>query len=134
MQVRMTSSSESGDVGIDVRGRIHVVDDDDQVRVAMVRLLASAGYAVLGHRSAESFLADCDSGEHGCVVLDMRLTGTSGLEIQRQLVEAGRDLPIIFISSVRSRTVPPSVTSSPEDARYRESPKAAVADCPYPAE
>jgi len=98
VQVRMTSSSESGDVGIDVRGRIHVVDDDDQVRVAMVRLLASAGYAVLGHRSAESFLADCDSGEHGCVVLDIAMPGLDGLDVQQALAQRGNQVPVIFLT------------------------------------
>jgi len=100
VEVRMTLPSEpgAGAVAVDARAQVHVVDDDDQVRTAMVRLLGSAGYGVRGHRSAESFLAECETDEHGCIVLDIAMPGLDGLDVQQALAQRGNPMPIIFLT------------------------------------
>ncbi|CDY76339.1 Nitrogen regulation protein NR(I) [Caballeronia glathei] len=78
---------------------VFVVDDDDSVRRALVRLIGSAGYRVKDFGSALAFLAcepltDCAA----CLVLDVRLPDLNGLELQRRLNGASATLPIIFIT------------------------------------
>jgi FixJ family two-component response regulator len=78
---------------------VRVVDDDDSVRTGVVRLLRAAGYEAVGYRSAGDFLLD-DSGRSapGCIVLDVRMPGPSGLELQDALAQRGVALPIIFLT------------------------------------
>jgi FixJ family two-component response regulator len=78
---------------------IFVVDDDASVRTAVRRLLMSVRTPVRLFASAEQFLADTPAGTRGCLILDVRLPGMSGLQLQQQLVEQGWNLPLIFISS-----------------------------------
>ncbi len=76
-----------------------VVDDDDSVRTALKRLLKALGFNVKTFKSAEDFL---DSGlvQHpDLLILDVRMTGMSGLELQRTLIEKGHDIPVIFITA-----------------------------------
>jgi FixJ family two-component response regulator len=78
---------------------VRVVDDDDSVRTGMVRLLRAAGYEAVGYRSAGDFLLGDPSGEApGCIVLDVRMPGPSGLELQEALAQRGVSLPIIFLT------------------------------------
>lgn len=77
---------------------VHVVDDDEPVRVALGRLLRSAGHAVVLHDSAEALLAACESDLAGCVVLDLNLPGASGLQLQERLAAQGCALPIVFLT------------------------------------
>ncbi|MHB1245529.1 MAG: response regulator transcription factor [Sulfuriferula sp.] len=77
---------------------IHVVDDDAALRRSLVFLLDSVGWRAQAHASAEDFLATPQSGEPGCLVLDIRMPGMSGLELQQVLRAQGRILPIIFIT------------------------------------
>ena len=77
---------------------IYVVDDDDALRDSLVWLLESAGYRVEAYSSAEAFLAAIVAGAGACVVLDVRLPGMSGLELQQELIEMGSTLPVIFIT------------------------------------
>jgi FixJ family two-component response regulator len=75
-----------------------VVDDDPGVRDSLDKLLRLAGFQVSLHGSVSDFLAaDCPEGP-ACLVLDVRLPGQSGLELQRELAGAQRQLPIIFIT------------------------------------
>lgn len=78
--------------------RIHVVDDDSQVRTAITRLLRSRGYLVQAYTSAEEFLATHDPDEHGCIILDVTMEGLDGLALQQMLVDGGETLPIIFLT------------------------------------
>jgi len=78
---------------------IAVVDDDGSVRNGLANLLRSAGYVVLGFDSAESFLAFEGYADFSCVVLDVRLTGRSGIDLRRQLKDDGIDMPTVFISA-----------------------------------
>jgi RNA polymerase sigma factor (sigma-70 family) len=77
---------------------VFVVDDDASVRDALEDLLRSVGLGVASFGSAQEFLASKRPDAPGCIVLDVRLPGASGLEFQRELTESSIQLPIIFIS------------------------------------
>jgi FixJ family two-component response regulator len=78
---------------------VHVVDDDDAVRTAVVRLLQAAGYEARGYGSAGEFLLGrSDRNAPGCVVLDVRMPGPSGLDLQEALGRLEVPLPIVFIT------------------------------------
>ena len=83
---------------------IHVVDDDDDQRNALLRLLGAAGYDARGHASVGDFLLHELHELHelpdrpGCLVLDLRMPGQSGLDLQGVLNERERSLPIVFLS------------------------------------
>jgi len=77
---------------------VFVVDDDTSMRDALRNLLRSVGLAVETFGSAHEFLSSPKSKGPGCLVLDVRLPGLSGLDLQRQLNEADVQIPIIFIS------------------------------------
>ena len=78
---------------------VHVVDDDDSVRAAVVRLLQAAGYEARGYGSAGEFLLGrTDRSAPGCVVLDVRMPGPSGLELQEALARLELELPIVFLT------------------------------------
>ncbi len=76
---------------------IHVVDDDDSFRVALGRLLTSAGHVVRGYSSTGEFLLNPPSGP-GCVLLDLQLPGPSGIDLQEAMHDCGIDLPVIFLT------------------------------------
>jgi FixJ family two-component response regulator len=78
---------------------VFVVDDDVSVREALQNLLRSVGLKVETFGTAEDFLSCKKSYSHGCVVLDVRMPGLSGLDLQRQLAESGREIPIVFITA-----------------------------------
>jgi FixJ family two-component response regulator len=77
---------------------VFVIDDDAAVRDAIRDLLLSVGHMVEPFASAEEFLARRDPQTSGCLVLDVRLPGTSGLELQKRLQAQKDKIPIIFIS------------------------------------
>src|SRR5258706_5313534 len=77
---------------------VFVVDDDQLVRGAVKDLLRSVGLTVESFGSAQEFLQSKRPDAPGCIVLDVRLPGASGLEFQRTLAESGIQLPVIFIS------------------------------------
>ena len=77
---------------------IFVVDDDDAVRDSLSDLIDSVGLAVATYPSAHEFLEVYDNAERGCLVLDIRMPGMSGLELQDRLNERGSTLPIVFIT------------------------------------
>jgi FixJ family two-component response regulator len=77
---------------------VFVVDDDASVRTAVKRLLQSIGLQVKTFDSAQAFLAHSDHDKPACLVLDVRMAGMSGIELQEQLTKAGLRMPIIFIT------------------------------------
>jgi FixJ family two-component response regulator len=80
-------------------GTVHVVDDDASFRTALERRLRIAGYTVRIYRSAEFLLNDTPNHNGvGCILLDVRLPGLSGPELQERLSERGSTLPILFLS------------------------------------
>jgi RNA polymerase sigma factor (sigma-70 family) len=79
---------------------VFLIDDDPSVRKALTRLIRSAGYQVQAFASAQDFL-ECGTGAHedsACLVLDVRMPGLSGLDLQRELSATTTPLPIIFIT------------------------------------
>jgi FixJ family two-component response regulator len=77
---------------------VYVVDDDPALRDSLRWLIESEGYRVLTYSTAERFLQACNPFAAACLVLDVRLPGMSGLELQRELVRRGETLPIIFMT------------------------------------
>jgi FixJ family two-component response regulator len=75
-----------------------VVDDDASVRRGLERLLRSAGYDVETFASARAFLDRGDYDRAGCLVFDVQMPGQTGLDLQRVLLEAGYDVPILFVT------------------------------------
>jgi RNA polymerase sigma factor (sigma-70 family) len=77
---------------------IFLIDDDAAVRHALSVFLESSGYSVRSFHSAEAFLEETECSEKGVILLDQRMTGMSGLELQAELARRGIALPIIFIT------------------------------------
>lgn len=77
---------------------VFVVDDDISIREALKNLFRSVGLKVETFNTAQDFLSSERALAPGCLVLDVRLPGLGGLDLQRQLAEANREIPIIFIS------------------------------------
>lgn len=78
---------------------VFVVDDDAAVRDGLALLLESAGLAAETYESAEAFLAACDPARPGCLVLDVRMPGASGLQLQQALAHRRAPWPIIFLTA-----------------------------------
>jgi FixJ family two-component response regulator len=81
-----------------ILGAVHVVDDDASWRKSVARLLSAAGYQVAPYESAEAFLGTANVNEPGCILLDVRMPGLTGLQLQQRLAEMRHVLPIIFVS------------------------------------
>ena len=77
---------------------VYVVDDDEAMRDSLRWLLESTGYRVTAYSTAERFLSAYKPGVASCVVLDVRMPGLSGLELQQELNRRGEMLPIIFVT------------------------------------
>jgi two-component system, LuxR family, response regulator FixJ len=77
---------------------VFVVDDDESVRGSLRFLLRSAGLESRAFGSAPEFLGAYDPGQPGCLVLDVRMPGMSGLELQQELNLRGAVIPVIFIT------------------------------------
>jgi FixJ family two-component response regulator len=77
---------------------IHVVDGDLSFRTAVTRLLRAAKYEVRGYASASEFLESDPCAEPGCILLDLRMPGVSGLDLQQSLARMEEPLPIIFLT------------------------------------
>lgn len=77
---------------------VYVVDDDESVRTALTRSLEKRGYRVHCFDSGNAFLEKYKAGGTGCLVLDVRMPGMSGLELQEKLIDRYPSLPIIFVT------------------------------------
>jgi FixJ family two-component response regulator len=78
---------------------VHLVDDDASLRAALGGLLRAAGYDVRAYASAAEFLLDDAAGASGCLLLDLRLKGPSGFDLQDALGRRGSGVPIVFMSA-----------------------------------
>jgi FixJ family two-component response regulator len=76
---------------------VHVIEDDESSRIASSRLLRHAGYVVRVYSTAAEFLTQLPT-EAGCLVLDVRLPGPSGLDLQERLATSENPLPIVFLT------------------------------------
>ena len=98
-------------------GRVHIVDDDESFRKAIERHLKYAGYEVATYASAEHLLERLPSESvPGCILLDVRIPGLSGPELQERLSELGSTLPIIFLTGYPDvRTTVRTIKAGAED-------------------
>jgi FixJ family two-component response regulator len=83
---------------VNTRPLIHIVDDDDSMRTALIELLKHTGFDALGYASTGEFLLNTIPDQHGCILLDIRLPGPSGLDLQAALLRKGIALPVIFLT------------------------------------
>ena len=95
---------------------ISIVDDDDALRNSLDDLIRSIGFRTQGFPSAEAFLNSNQARDTACLILDVRMPGMNGLDLQRQIVAANWRIPIIFITS-----------HADDDARVRALDAGAVA-------
>jgi FixJ family two-component response regulator len=90
------------------RSLVSIVDDDESVRESLPDLLRQFGFAAQAFSSAEAFLASEFVGQTRCLILDIKMPGMSGPDLQRELANRRQSIPIVFITasgdkSVRSR-------------------------------
>lgn len=85
-------------VGTDLRPAIFIVDDDQRVREGLAELIQSAGYEPLPFASVGELLESGSLKRPGCLILDVRMPGTSGLDIQQQLARGPNPKPVIFLT------------------------------------
>jgi FixJ family two-component response regulator len=78
---------------------ISIVDDDESLRSSLENLVRSFGFRTQGFPSAEAFLACTQAQETACLILDVRMPGMNGLELQSHMVQGRWQVPIIFITS-----------------------------------
>ena len=78
---------------------VYVIDDDPSIRQALQRMLKSVGLVTELYASAEEFLEAPIRDVNACLILDLRLPGRSGWDLQQELLSTGSDLPIIFITA-----------------------------------
>jgi FixJ family two-component response regulator len=80
-------------------GIIAIVDDDEPLREALGSVMKAAGFATNTFASAEEFLNSANLRSTACLILDVRLPGMSGIELQKRLAEAKSRIPIIFVTA-----------------------------------
>ena len=78
---------------------VYVVDDDESIRRALKRLLRSMGYHAVTFDSAEEFMETTSCRGEGCLVLDIRLPGMTGLDLQEKLCSSGAKYAVIFMTA-----------------------------------
>lgn len=93
---------------------VAVIDDDDDGRRSLARLLEVAGFEVEQWSTATDFLREADPTHYGCAVVDLRMPGLSGKQLQDRLTERGDTLPLVFLSAFG--TVPVSVAAMKDGA------------------
>lgn len=98
----------------DALGVVYVIDDDDAVRDSLQWLLEASRYRVIGFDSAEKFLAAHDPAAIAVAIIDVRMPGMSGLELQDELIARGVPYPVIFITG--HGDVPMAVTTMKKGA------------------
>ncbi len=84
---------------------IAVVDDEESVRKALVRLLQAAGHPARGFASGQEFLESWPDNRPDCVMLDLQMPGLSGIDVQRALNRAGEHVPVVVMTAHDSRGV-----------------------------
>jgi FixJ family two-component response regulator len=78
---------------------ISIVDDDEPLREALASLMKAAGFSTDTYASAEEFLESHSRRNATCLILDVRLPGMSGIELQRRLLDDSNPLPIVFVTA-----------------------------------
>jgi FixJ family two-component response regulator len=91
-------------------GIIAIVDDDEPLREALGSVMKAAGFSPRTFASAEEFLACDDCDDTACLILDVRLPGMSGIELQKQLSRTNSRLPIVFVTAHGDASLRDSLT------------------------
>jgi FixJ family two-component response regulator len=89
------------------RSLVSIVDDDESVRESLPDLLRQFGFAAKAFSSAEAFLASEFVGETRCLILDIAMPGMSGPDLQRELANRRKTIPIVFITANGDRSARP---------------------------
>ncbi len=84
---------------------ISVIDDDENVRIAIEALIRSLGHTTRGFESAQQFLESDAASSSACLITDVQMAGLSGVELQSKLVSEGRAPPVIFITAFPSERI-----------------------------
>ena len=87
------------------RPLLSVVDDDESVRESLPDLLREFGFAARAFSSAEEFLSSDCVDETGCLILDIAMPGMTGPDLQQELKNRGREIPIVFITAQRDESI-----------------------------
>lgn len=90
---------------MEVRRLVTVIDDDESVRRSLPNLLRQLGFAACAFSSATEFLASDAVAESSCLILDIKMPGMSGPDLQRELTRRRRALPIIFVTASPDESV-----------------------------
>jgi FixJ family two-component response regulator len=98
----MDSGREDDDLK---RALVAVVDDDESIRESLPDLLNELGFATRAFSSAEEFLASGSLDQTRCLILDVAMPGMTGLDLQQQLNDRQRKIPIIFITAQKDRKI-----------------------------
>jgi FixJ family two-component response regulator len=94
------------------RSLVSVVDDDESVRESLPDMLRQFGFAAAAFSSAEEFLASDVIGRTNCLILDVKMPGMSGPDLQRELTTLGQTIPIVFITASGDNTIRARLLSS----------------------
>jgi len=87
------------------RPLVSVVDDDESVRESLPDMLRQCGFAAAAFSSAEDFLASDAISRTNCLILDVKMPGMSGPDLQRKLTALGQEIPIVFITASGDKAV-----------------------------
>jgi FixJ family two-component response regulator len=90
---------------MELRRLVTVIDDDESVRRSLPNLLRQLGFAACAFSSATEFLASDAVAESSCLILDVKMPGMSGPDLQRELMRRRRALPIIFVTASPDESV-----------------------------
>jgi FixJ family two-component response regulator len=90
--------------------KIAVIDDDELVREGVAWLIRSLGYDVDKFASAEEYLASDGIDNSSCIILDVRMPGMTGIDLQERLIDNGLSIPIIFMSALSTQALTTRVT------------------------
>jgi FixJ family two-component response regulator len=90
---------------MELRRLVTVIDDDESVRRSLPNLLRQLGFATCAFSSATEFLASDAVAESSCLILDVKMPGMSGPDLQRELMRRRRALPIIFVTASPDESV-----------------------------
>lgn len=108
---------------------IHIIEDHESLSRALARLLNAAGYRTLEYGTADAFLAQLDTLELGCIVLDMNLPGISGMELHARLRQQHNRMPLIFLTGEGSIALSvQAIKNGAEDFLTKPVPKETLLD------
>ena len=109
---------------------IYVIDDDASFRTAIVRLLKASSYEVIVHKSANEFFEKPPSMDRGCILLDLKMPGLDGLQVQNRLSNLGSHLPIVFLTGYGDiATTVRAIKAGAEDFLPKPVVKAQLLEC-----